>query len=161
MYVPQETSFEIEEQLKTRQDFAAERVNMNGGRCHLQNVYERRPMTLLERQWGAVRSINGVARPIRLWVRIWRAMFVAVAIILVIFFGVGLIASTQEQSPVFLAHYFTFAVAWSLSSSALLGWYIKILGGTRAEIAAGILAMMGLWLVMMQVGSSLVVVQRL
>ena len=132
-------------------------MKMNGGRCYLQNVYQRRPMTLFERQRGVVRSINGVARPIRLWVRVWRALFFIIAFILVLFFGVGLIASTQEFSPILLAHYFTFAVIWSLCSSALLGWYIKMLGGTRTEAAAGFLAMMGLWLVMMQVRSSLLV----
>ena len=133
------------------QEFAKERKNSGGSRHHLQNVYQHRPRTLLERQYGAVRYINGVARPVEFRIRLWLALFVIIAFILVLFFGVGLIGSTQEFSRFFLDNYFAIAVAWSLSSSALLAWYIKLLGGTTTEAAAGLLAMMGLWLVVMQV----------
>ena len=136
------------------QEFAAERMRSVCGGRYLQNVYRRRPMTLLERQRGAVAFINGIARPIRSRLLLWRFLFVTIAIVLVVFFGVGMIASTQEFAPVFLKNYFAIAVAWSLSSSALLGWYIKLLGGTRTEAAAGFLAILGLWLVIIQVKAS-------
>lgn len=130
-------------------------MQSNGGRWYLQNVYQRRPMTLLERQRGATSLIDGIARPIRYRLRLWQMLFVIIAIVLVVFFGVGLIASTQLFSPSFLKNYFAIAVAWSLCSSALLGWFIQLLGGTRTEAAAGFLAMMGLWLVVIQVNLSL------
>lgn len=110
-------------------------------------------MSLLERQRGAVTYVNGVARPIRSRLLFWRAMLVIMPLILVVFFGVGLIGSTQEFSPYFLRQYFIIAVAWSLSSSAILAWYIRLFGGTKTEAAAGFLALMGLWLVVMQVNA--------
>lgn len=126
-------------------------MKSSGDQCYLQNVYQRRPMTLLERQRGAVAYVNGVARPIRSRLLFWRAMLVIMPVVLVVFFGVGLIGSTQQFSPYFLKQYFIIAVAWSLCSSAILGWYIRLFGGTKTEAAAGFLALMGLWLVVMQV----------
>jgi hypothetical protein len=137
--------------LISSQDFASERTKSDGDRWLLQNVYQRRPMSMLERQRGAVTYANGVARPIRSRLRFWRAMLVIMPVILVVFFGVGLIGSTQTFSPYFVKQYFIIAVVWSLSSSGILALYIRLFGGTKTEAAAGFLALMGLWLVVMQV----------
>ena len=154
MYVerqPRNKHFEVQELLTLFQNFASERTKSDGDRWLLQNVYQRRPMSLLERQRGAVTYVNGVARPIRSRLRFWRAMLVILPVILVVFFGVGLIGSTQEFSLYFVKQYFIIAVAWSLSSSGILALYINLFGGTKTEATAGFLAFMGLWLVVIQV----------
>jgi fatty acid desaturase len=143
--------FESQKKLILPQDFASERTKSDGDRWLLQNVYQRRPMSLLERQRGAVTYVNGVAKPNRSRLRFWRAMLIILPVILVVFFGVGLIGSTQEFSPYFVKQYFVIAVAWSLCSSGILASYIRLFGGTKTEAAAGFLAFMGLWLVVMQV----------
>ena len=138
--------------LIVNQNFVATRKESSGEECFLGNVYQRRPMTLFERQPGAVDyDKNGVAKPIRSRILMWNAVIILVPIVLVVFFGVGLIGSTQSFSPFFLKHYFAIAVAWSLVSSAILGWYVRLLGGSKTEAAAGLLATMALWLVVMQV----------
>jgi hypothetical protein len=111
-------------------------------------------MTLAERQRGALATINGVTRPVRYRIILWRIAFFLIALVIMVFFGVGLIASTQKFDEYFLENYFAIAIAWSLVSSALLGWYIRLLGGTKGEASAGFLALMGIWLVVVQVSLS-------
>jgi hypothetical protein len=78
-------------------------------------------------------------------------MLVILPVLLVVFFGVGLVRSTQVFPTYFVKQYFVIAAAWSLSSGGILAWYIRLFGGTKTEAAAGFLAFMGLWLVGMQV----------
>lgn len=58
-------------------------------------------------------------------------MVIFLPIVLVVFFGVGLIGSTQSFAPFSLENYFALAVAGSLVTSAILGWYITLLGGSK------------------------------
>ncbi|ERF71087.1 hypothetical protein EPUS_07759 [Endocarpon pusillum Z07020] len=133
------------------QDYESAKLRESSGKeCFLGDAYQRRPMTLFERQPGAAEyDKNGVAKPILSRILIWNAVVIFVPIVLVVFFGVVLNGSTQSFAPFPPKNYFAIAVAWSLVSSAILGWYIGLLGGskTEAEVAAGLLATMALWLV--------------
>jgi len=82
----------------------------------------------------------------------WKVVFSVVGVSLVAFFAVGIIASTQEFSGIFLKNYFIIAIIWSLASSSLLSWFVRLLGGGTKDAVATFLAMLGIWLVVIQIG---------
>lgn len=70
---------------------------------------------------------------------------------LIIFFAVGIIASTSQFSPVFLQSYFVIAIIWTLSSSCIVFFLVQLFGGDTKDAVAAFLAAIGLWLVVIQV----------
>lgn len=81
----------------------------------------------------------------------WKITLWASGIALVVYYGVGIIATNTEFSTLFQEYFFWIAIIWSLSSSALLGWLVHVLSGSKRDVLGAFLSALALWLVVIQV----------
>lgn len=102
------------------------------------HTWTRRTKTAEERQKGSLRyQVSGETELRYRIARAWKlTLYLAVAA-LVCFYGVGIIATNSEFSPTFEQYFFWIAIFWSLISSSLLSWVVKVLGGTHRDVVAG------------------------
>ncbi|KAI5799804.1 hypothetical protein EDC01DRAFT_517805 [Geopyxis carbonaria] len=126
----------------------------------LSTISYHRPKTTIELQAGtfALTPSGGVERVEPVIAR-WRWLIPAVGVVLALFFGVGMVASTQRFSPVFLKTYYIVAIFWGLISSGLLAWYTGVFGGGSKDKVSMFLASLALWLVVIQIGQSRITLQ--
>jgi hypothetical protein len=84
----------------------------------------------------------------------WNVVFLLAVTALVLFYGVGIIATNAQFSPTFQKYFFWIAIFWSLLSSSLLSWLTTALGATRRDAVGAFLTGLGLWLVVIQIGQT-------
>jgi hypothetical protein len=71
------------------------------------------------------------------------------------FFGVGIIATNSQFSPLFQRIFFWIAIVWTLVPSLLLAWIVRATGGTGKDITSAFIASIAIWLVVIQVSDYL------
>lgn len=102
------------------------------------HTWTRRTKTAEERQRGSLKyQISGETELNYRIARTWTIVLYLAVIALVLFYGVGIIATNSEFSPTFEKFFFWIAIFWSLISSALLSWVVKVLGGSHRDVVAG------------------------
>jgi len=73
---------------------------------------------------------------------------------LICFYGVGIIATNTEFSPIFQQYFYWIAILWSVASSSLLAWVVTTLGATRRDAVGAFLSAIAIWLVVIQVSTA-------
>lgn len=100
--------------------------------------WTRRAKTTAERQRGTLKYAgNGEVVLHWKYARAWQIFLLLSVAALILFYGVGIIATNTRFSPIFERYFFWIAIFWSLISSALLSWVVKALGGTKRDVVAG------------------------
>jgi hypothetical protein len=85
---------------------------------------------------------------------IWRIIFFVAILVLIIFFGVGVIATNSTFSPLFQKIFFWIAIIWTLTPSIILAWLVRAVGGSDKDVTSVFLASIAIWLVIIQVSDS-------
>jgi len=73
---------------------------------------------------------------------------------LICFYGVGIIATNTQFSPIFQQYFYWIAILWSVASSSLLAWVVIALGATRRDAVGAFLSAIAIWLVVIQVSTT-------
>lgn len=132
--------------MKFFQDFA-------GDKELLSSIYFKRKKTTLERQPGAVKlnhetgAIVNVPRVLLFW----RIVLCIAVLVLIVFFGVGVIATNSTFSQLFQRIFFWIAIIWTLTPSIILAWLVRTVGGSDKDVTSVFLASIAIWLVVIQV----------
>ncbi|KAJ8116575.1 hypothetical protein OPT61_g2021 [Boeremia exigua] len=132
-------------------------LKRRGGTDDIMNLHPwkiRKKTASEERRWTLQYLPNGsiMYRPrIR---TIWRAAIVIAIASLIIFYGVGIIATSTTFDEVFKRYFFWIAIFWSLISSSLLSWVTVAFGASRRDAVGAFLTGIGIWLVVIQIGQT-------
>ncbi|KAF9639079.1 hypothetical protein BFW01_g9976 [Lasiodiplodia theobromae] len=119
------------------------------------HMWTRRTKTVEERQRGSLKyQVSGETELNYRIARTWKIVLYLAVAALILFYGVGIIATNSQFSPTFEQFFFWIAIFWSLISSALLSWVVKVLGGSHRDVVAAMLTGIGIWLVVIQIGQT-------
>ncbi|KAI9805280.1 MAG: hypothetical protein M1833_005733 [Piccolia ochrophora] len=135
--------------------------NFAGDQSDLAEVYYKRRKTVAERQPGSIATDeHGRMVPKPLVVFAWRVVLLLAALALILFLGVGIIATNSTFDATFQKYFFWIAIVWVLVSSSLLAWLVQAVGGSKKDIVSGALAVVAIWLVVIQIGQTHLVAQQ-
>ena len=84
-------------------------------------------------------------------VLMWYIVIGLAVLALVMFLGVGIIATNTTFTPLFQKYFYWIAIVWIFTSSFLLIWLVNAFGGTKKDMLSSFLAAIGIWLVLIQV----------
>jgi hypothetical protein len=125
------------------------------------SIYFRRKKTTLERQPGSVeKDGHGIMIVKPNMVLFWRIFFCIVVFILIVFFGVGVMATNSQFSPTFQKTFFWIAIIWTLVPTVILSWLVHAIGGNGKDVMSVFLASLAIWLVVIQVKYSVIGIVR-
>ena len=116
----------------------------------------KRRKTTVERQWHAIRTFEDSPILVRneKMLIFWKCAFGLAFICLILFLGVGIIATTTTFSPVFVKTFFWIAIVWTIVSSGLLVFVVRLFGGDGKDCPGAMLAAVAIWLVVIQIGQT-------
>ena len=75
-------------------------------------------------------------------------------LVLIGFFGVGVIATNSAFSTLFQKIFFWVAIIWTLTPSIILAWLVRAIGGSDKDVTSVFLASIAIWLVIIQVSDN-------
>jgi hypothetical protein len=119
----------------------------------LLNMFFRRKKRTLELQPGSLREDKdtGTEFAVPRVILLWRIVFIIAIIILILFYGIGVIATNSTFSELFLKIFFWIALVWTLVPSCILAWLVRAVGGSNSDVLSVFLASIAIWLVVIQV----------
>lgn len=81
-------------------------------------------------------------------------------VVLFLFLGVGVIATTTRFSPFFMETFYWVAVIWTMAASTLLVAVVRAFGGSARDCLSAMLASVAIYLVILQIGQTRLNVQN-
>jgi hypothetical protein len=119
----------------------------------LLNMFLRRKKRTLELQPGSLREDkdSGIEFAVPRVILLWRIVFIVAIVALILFYGVGVIATNSTFSELFQRIFFWIALVWTLVPSFILAWLVHAVGGSNNDVMSAFLASVAIWLVVIQV----------